>query len=70
MMKGAGDMQAWEYKVVYGHDSKMFDGGHIQMVLDEHGNEGWELVNLVYDPRYPAGFLIFKRQKQKTNNGK
>jgi hypothetical protein len=56
-------MQIWEYKVIHGRDSKIFDGGHIQALLDDNGKEGWELVNLVFDPRYPAGFLIFKRPK-------
>ena len=38
-------MQTWGYKVIHERDSKIFDGGHIQTLLDDNGKEDWELVN-------------------------
>lgn len=61
----------WEYKTVIiepdeGIFTTKFDGQKIYDILNEHGKEGWELVNVVSTNRiYGSSDLsicVFKRQ--------
>jgi len=63
----------WEYKVI-GLDTILAseDDTKLQTLLNKHGEDGWELVNILdqvnsgfgFQPRVDCNLLLFKREKE------
>lgn len=54
-VKGGGGMKKWEYKVEI-WETEVSDEGELQDMLDEYGEQGFELINII--PQYQSSSNI------------